>query len=187
MATKKKTAAKKKPSTKETAVKKPAEKKSAVKKAMAKKAPAKQPAAKKQAQGASGLGTRERPWVLKTPPGTSEFEAFRDDTLEPPALVVRVGKTELRYHLRCIDDLHALLVTHGGWMPLGGADEQKPAADGSVEAWGRSPKNPVGGWYGLKKGLRGRFGVYVPPVLEVLGLAEVEHQPKNNRMRACTP
>jgi hypothetical protein len=161
----------------------------AAKKAPAKKAPAKKAAvktspAKKQAGGSSGLGTRERPWVLKTPPGSSEFEAFRDDTLDPPALVVRVGKTELRYHLRCIDDLSALLAAHGDWMPLGGADEQKPAAEGSVEAWGRSPKNPVGGWYGLKKGLRGRFGVYVPPVLEVLGLAELEHQPKNNRIRA---
>jgi hypothetical protein len=183
MAAKKKTAAKKAPA-KKAALEKPAAKKSAVKKAVAKKTPAKQPAAKKQAQDASGLGTRERPWVLKTPPGTSEFEAFRDDTLEPPALVVRVGKTELRYHLRCINDLQAQLVAHGDWMPLGGADEQKPAAEGSVEAWGRSSKNPVGGWYGLKKGLRGRFGVYVPPVLEALGLAEVQHQPKNNRMRA---
>jgi hypothetical protein len=131
-----------------------------------------------------GPGTREQPWSLKTPPGSSEFEAFRDEALDPPALVVRVGKTELRYHLRCIDDLHAMLVAHGDWMPLGGADEQKPAADGTVEAWARSPKNPVKGWYGLKKGLRGRFAVYVPPVLEALKLAEVEHQPKNNRMRA---
>jgi hypothetical protein len=181
-------AAAKKAPAKKTAAKKAPAKKPAAKKAPAKKAPAKTAAkkapAKKQAAGSSNLGTRERPWVLKTPPGTSEFEAFRDDTLDPPALVVRVGKTELRYHLRCIDDLRALLVAHRDWMPLGGADEQKPAADGSVEAWGRSPKNPVGGWYGLKKGLRGRFGVYVPPVLEALGLAEVEHQPKNNRMRA---
>jgi hypothetical protein len=131
-----------------------------------------------------GPGTKESPWRLTTPPGTAEFEAYRDPSLDPPALVVRVGKTELRYHLSAIDDLHALLVKHGDWMPLGGADEQKPAADGTVEAWGRSPGNPVGGWYGLKKGLRGRFGVYLPPVLEALGLAEVEHQPKNNRMRA---
>jgi hypothetical protein len=129
-------------------------------------------------------GTRDKPWSLKTPPGASAFEAFRDDTLDPPALVVRVGKTELRYHLRCIEDLHQMLVKHGDWMALGAADEQKDAADGTVEAWGRSPKNPVKGWYGLKKGLRGRFGVYVPPVLEALKLAEVEHNPKNNRMRA---
>ncbi len=129
-------------------------------------------------------GTKANPWKLKTPPGTAEFEAYRDEEADPPALVVQVGKTQLRYHLRCIDDLRAMLEKHGDWMPLGGADEQKPAAEGTVEAWGRSETNPVEGWYGLKKGLRGRFGVYVPPVLEALGLAEVEHNPKNNRMRA---
>lgn len=129
-------------------------------------------------------GTREHPWTLKTPSGASEFVAFRDSNLDPPVLVVQVGNTELRYQLRCVDDLAAALKAHGDWMPLGSADEQKPAADGTVEAWGRSPKNPVGGWYGLKKGLRGRFGNYVPPVLEKLGLAEVEHNPKGNRMRA---
>jgi hypothetical protein len=129
-------------------------------------------------------GTRETPWTLKTPPGTSEFEAFRDDAADPPALVVRVGKTELRYHLRCLDDLHAMLKKHGDWMLLGSADEQKPAAEGTVEAWARSAANPVGGWYGLKKGLRGRFANYVPPVMEALGCAEVEHNPRNNRMRA---
>ena len=131
-----------------------------------------------------GSGTRQTPWVLKTPPGTSEFQAFRDPALDPPALVVTVGKTELRYQLRCLDDLHAMLTKRGDWMALGSADEQKPAAEGTVEAWARSPKNPVGGWYGLKKGLRGRFGMYVPPVMEALKLAEVEHLPKNNRMRA---
>ena len=129
-------------------------------------------------------GTKDSPWALKTPPGTSDFEAFRDESATPPALVVKVGKTELRYHLRAIDDLHAMLEKHGDWMLLGSADEQKPAADGTVEAWGRSEKNPVKGWYGIKKGLRGRFGMYVPPVLEALGLAEVEHNAKNNRMRA---
>jgi hypothetical protein len=129
-------------------------------------------------------GTKENPWLLKTPPGTSEFMAYRDETLTPPALVVMVGKTELRYDLRCINDLHAMLKKHGDWMPLGSADEQKPAVKGTVEAWGRSPKNPIGGWYGLKKGLRGRFGMYVPPAMEVLKLAEVEHNPKNNRMKA---
>jgi hypothetical protein len=131
-----------------------------------------------------GDGTRETPWKLTTPPGTSTFEAFRDETLDPPALVVLVGKTELRYHLRCVDDLRAMLTEHADWMPLGAADEQKPAAEGTVEAWARSTDNPVGGWYGLKKGFRGRFAVYVPPVLEALGLAEVEHNPRNNRMRA---
>jgi hypothetical protein len=131
-----------------------------------------------------GDGTKESPWVLTTPPGKSQFEAYRDESLDPPTLVVQVGTTQVRYQLRCIDDLHAMLVAHGDWMPLGNADEQKPAAEGTVEAWGRSEDNPVGGWYGLKKGLRGRFGNYVPPVLEVLGLAEVEHNPRNNRMRA---
>ena len=131
-----------------------------------------------------GAGTKQSPWVLKTPPGQSEFTAYRDESLDPPALVVWVGKAELRYHLRCLDDLAKMLKAHGDWMPLGNADEQKPAAAGTVEAWARSPKNPVGGWYGLKKGLRGRFGNYVPPVMEGLGLAEVEHNPRNNRMRA---
>ena len=131
-----------------------------------------------------GSGTRQSPWNLKTPPGTSEFTAYRDETLDPPTLIVQVGKTEVRYQLRGLDDLHAMLKQHGEWMPLGSADEQKPAAEGTVEAWARSPKNPVGGWYGLKKGLRGRFAMYVPPVMEAMGLAEVEHLPKNNRMRA---
>ena len=132
----------------------------------------------------SEAGTKENPWKLKTPPGTSEFEAYKDEAAEPPALVVQVGSTQLRYQLRCIEDLHAMLKARGDWMPLGSADEQKPAAEGTVEAWGRSPKNPVGGWYGLKKGYRGRFGVYVPMVLKKLGLAEVEENPRNNRMRA---
>ena len=136
------------------------------------------------ADGIKGNGTREDPWLLKTPPGSSEFTAFRDEALDPPALVVQVGTTELRYDLRCLDDLHAMLKEQGDWVPLGSADEQKPAADGTVEAWGRSSANPVGGWYGLKKGLRGRFGMYVPPVMEALGLAEVEHNPRNNRMRS---
>ena len=131
-----------------------------------------------------GAGTRESPWLLQTPSRQGTFEAYRDESAEPPALVVQVGKTELRYQLRCLDDLHQMLQEHGDWLPLGSADEQKPAAEGTVEAWGRSPENPVGGWYGLKKGLRGRFGNYVPPVLEALGRAEVEHNPRNNRMRA---
>jgi hypothetical protein len=131
-----------------------------------------------------GLGTAASPWQLATPPGTSEYQAHQDEAADPPALVVQVGKTQLRYHLSAIGDLHAMLKKHGDWVPLGSADEQKPAAEGTVEAWGRSATNPVKGWYGLKKGLRGRFGMYVPPVLEALGLAEVEHNPKNNRMRA---
>jgi hypothetical protein len=133
---------------------------------------------------AEGQGTKQDPWKLKTPPGTSEYLMYRDEAASPPALVCLVGKTELRYDLRCIEDLHAMLKSHGDWMPLGSADEQKTAAEGTVEAWGRSADNPVGGWYGLKKGLRGRFGMYLPPLLEALGLAEVEHTPRNNRMRA---
>jgi hypothetical protein len=131
---------------------------------------------------AQGKGTKESPWLLKTPPQTSEFTMYKDEANK--ILVCTVGKTVLHYDIRCIDDLQAMLKKHGDWMELGSADEQKPAKEGTVEAWGRSPKNPVGGWYGLKKGLRGRFGMYVPPVLEVLGLAEVEHNPRGNRMRA---
>lgn len=130
-----------------------------------------------------GAGTKAKPWKLKTPPGTSSFEAYRDEDADPPALVVQVGSTQLRYHLRAIEDLHAMLKTHGDWMPLGSADEQKDARDGTVEAWARSAKNPVKGWYGLRKGYRGRFAMYVPPVLEALGMAEVEHGTRNNRMR----
>ncbi len=131
-----------------------------------------------------GIGTPEDPWRLHTPSGTSEFLVHRDEQSAPPALVVRVGKTELRYHLHCIEDLQAMLRKQGDWVPLGNADEGKPVVDGSVEAWARSEQNPVGGYYGLRKGYRGRFGNYVPSVLEALGLAEVEHNPRNNRMRA---
>lgn len=131
-----------------------------------------------------GKGTAGDPWVLKTPPGTSEYKMYRDEAADPPALMCIVGTTKLSYHLRCIEDLHAMLKKHGDWMVLGSADEQKPAAEGTVEAWARSPKNPVKGWYGLKKGLRGRFAMYVPPLMEALGKAEVEHNPKGNRMRA---
>jgi hypothetical protein len=132
----------------------------------------------------TGSGTPEDPWVLTTPSGSSQYQIYRDEAAEPPALVCTVGKTVLGYRLRAIDDLHKMLLDKGDWVPLGSADEQKPVAEGTVEAWGRAPDNPAGGWYGLKKGLRGRFGNYVPPVLEVLGLAEVEHAARNNRMRA---
>ena len=132
----------------------------------------------------TGTGTKDDPWVLTTPPGTSEYLMYRDESADPRAIVCVVGKTTLGYQLRAIEDLHTMLKAHGDWMPLGAADEQKPAAEGTVEAWARSADNPVGGWYGLKKGLRGRFGMYMPPLLEALGLAEVEHNPRNNRMRA---
>ena len=133
---------------------------------------------------ATGDGTKAKPWKLKTPSGSGDYVMYKDEAGDPPAIVCVVGTTTLRYHLRAIEDLHAMLKKHGDWMLLGSADEQKPAADGTVEDWARSPKNPVKGWYGLKKGLRGRFGMYMPPLLEALGLAEVEHNAKNNRMRA---
>jgi hypothetical protein len=136
------------------------------------------------AKSSPGAGTREDPWRLKTPSGASEFLAFRDLTVDPPARVIRAGPTELRYQLRGLDDLTAALKARGDWMRPGSADEQKPAASDPVEAGGRSPTNPVRGWYGERKGYRGRFGMYVPPVLEALGRAELEHLPKNNRMRA---
>src|SRR5579871_5090738 len=133
----------------------------------------------------SGSGTQSDPWKLKTPPQTSEYEMYLDERDGRRVIVCVVGKTILLYDARAIDDLHAMLREHGDWMELGSADEQKPAKEGTVEAWGRSPDNPVGGWYGLKKGLRGRFGMYIPPLMEELGLAEVEHNPRNNRMRAA--
>ncbi len=133
---------------------------------------------------ATGRGTKDDPWQLTTPPGTSAYQMWLDDSSDPPAIVCQVGGTQLKYQKRAIDDLHAMLKANGGWMDLGGADEQKPAAEGTVEAWGRSESNPVGGWYGMKKGLRGRFGVYMPPLMEALGLVELTHDAKNNKMRA---
>lgn len=133
---------------------------------------------------AGGTGTKDDPWVLRTPPGTSEYTMYRDDSADPPELVCQVGSTKLRYLARSIEDVPAMLRQAGGWMDLGGADENKPAKEGTLEAWARSATNPVGGWYGLRKGYRGRFAVYVPPLLEYLGLAELEHNPKNNRIRA---
>jgi hypothetical protein len=131
-----------------------------------------------------GAGTREDPWQLKTAPGTSDYTMYRDEAADPPALVCQVGSTTLKYHLSAIDDLHAWLKAQGDWVPLGAADEQKDAAAGTVEAFGRDPSNPVGGWYGLRKGYRGRFGMYLPPLLEALGLVELEHNARNNRVRA---
>jgi len=129
-------------------------------------------------------GTKEQPWMLKTPSGTSEYTLYKDETTTSPILVCTVGKTVLQYDFRCINDLYEMLKKHNDWLELGSADEQKQAKEGTVEAWGRSSDNPIGGWYGLKKGLRGRFGMYIPPLMEELGLAELEHNPKNNRMRA---
>ena len=131
-----------------------------------------------------GDGTKTSPWRLTTAPGSSSYEMYRDEAGDPPALVCVVGSTTLKYHLSGVDDLTAWLRAQGDWVPLGAADEKKDAADGTVEAWGRSAGNPVGGWYGLRNGYRGRFGMYLPPLLEVLGLAELTHDPRNNSIRA---
>lgn len=130
------------------------------------------------------IGTPAKPLALKTPPLSSDYTMHVDEVGGKEVLVCTVGKTVLHYDLRCIDDLHTMLKKHGDWIELGSADEQKPAKDGTVEAWGRSDKNPIGGWYGLKKGLRGRFGMYLPPLMEALGLAEVTHEARGNKMRA---
>src|SRR5262245_45338970 len=132
----------------------------------------------------TGTGTVDDPWHLHTPPGTSEYQMYRDDTADPPELVCQVGSTKLRYLARCLADVPAMLEKHGDWIELGSADENKSAKDGTLEAWARSASNPVGGWYGLRKGYRGRFAMYVPPLLELLGLVELEHNARNNRMRA---
>jgi hypothetical protein len=129
-------------------------------------------------------GTKEDPWNLTTPPGTSEYLMYKDESADPPVIVCQVGSTRLMYLGRAIDDLHSWLKEQGDWVPLGAADEGKDPAPGTVEAWGRSESNPVGGWYGTRKGYRGRFGMYMPPLLEALGLAEVTHDPRNNSMRA---
>lgn len=131
-----------------------------------------------------GLGAQDDPWQLKTPPLSSDFLAWRDDDRDPSALVVQVGKTQLSYQWRAIAEAHTMLLAHGDWMALGNADEGKPTKPGTLEDWARSPDNPVGGYYGLRKGYRGRFANYVSPVLELLGLVELEHNPRNNRIRA---
>jgi hypothetical protein len=132
----------------------------------------------------AGSGTKADPWVLRTPPGTSEYTMYLDEAGDPPAIVCQVGSTTLKYDRRAIDDTVAMLAQHGDWMELGAADEQKDAKPGTVEAWARDASNPVGGWYGLRKGYRGRFGMYMPPLLEALGLVELTHDAKGNKMRA---
>ena len=129
-------------------------------------------------------GTKDNPWKLKTAPNTSAYEMYRDVKDGQDVIICVVGKTTLVYDARCLAQLETMLKKHGDWMDLGGTDEQKEAKEGTVEAWGRSPANPNGGWYGLKKGLRGRFGVYIPPLMEELCLAEITHEAKNNKMRA---
>ncbi|MCL4507823.1 MAG: hypothetical protein M1434_00930 [Chloroflexi bacterium] len=131
-----------------------------------------------------GLGTREKPWVLQAPGTAVEYQMYRDERSEPQALVCIAGSTERRYMSRCIQDLYDMLKERNDWMPLGSTVEQKPAEEGTVEAWARSPGNPVGGWYGLTRGMRGHFAMYIPPLMEALSLAEVTHELKDNRMRA---
>ena len=132
----------------------------------------------------TGTGSKLDPWQLTTAPGSSAYSMYRDDSVEPAELVCVVGSTTLKYQARAIEEIHAMQLARGDWVPLGAADENKDAAEGTVEAWGRSADNPVGGWYGLRKGYRGRFGMYLPPLLEELGLVELEHNPRNNRVRA---
>ncbi|MBA2349605.1 MAG: hypothetical protein H0V81_15060 [Solirubrobacterales bacterium] len=134
--------------------------------------------------GAHGSGTKDDPWQLVTPPGSSAYTMYADETLDPPQLVCVVGKAKLAYDLRALEDAHAMLVAHGDWMELGIADEGKPAMEGTLEAWARSEDIPLGGFYGLKKGMRGRFAMYVPPLLEALGRVELTHVARNNRVRA---
>jgi hypothetical protein len=129
-------------------------------------------------------GTKSNPWNLKTAPQTAEYQMYMDEKDGKKIIVCVVGKTILHYDAKCLTDLHDMLKKHGDWMELGAADEQKPAKEGTIEAWGRSENNPVGGWYGLKKGFRGRFGMYVPPLMEELGLAELTHDARGNKMRA---
>lgn len=131
-----------------------------------------------------GSGTADDPWVLTTPPGSSEYTMHRDEAADPPALICQVGSTKLSYQLRCLEDLHSMLKEHGDWMDLGASDEKKEPNAGTVEAWGRAADNPVGGFYGLRKGYRGRFGMYVPPLMEALGMVELTHEKRNNKMRA---
>lgn len=127
---------------------------------------------------------KDNPWKLKTPPNTSDYTMHVDEKDGEEILVCTVGTTILNYKYRALMDLHAMLKQHGDWMEMGSKDEKQDTQEGTVEHWARSASNPVGGWYGLRKGYRGRFGMYIPPLMEALGLAEIEHNPRNNRMRA---
>jgi len=134
----------------------------------------------------SGSGTKDDPWELLTPPLKSGYTIYRDDAAEPPILVCQVGSTKLTYLARVLDDLPAMLATHGDWMELGSKDEKQATKLGTVEHWARSEDNPVGGWYGQRKGYRGRVANYIPPLLEALGRVELEHKARGNRVRALS-
>ena len=128
--------------------------------------------------------TKENPWKLKTAPGTSSYEMYIDEKDGKDIIVCVVGKTILHYDARIIEDMHKMLNDLGDWMPMGSKDEKVDTKDGTLEHWGRSADNPIGGWYGLKKNFRGRVGMYIPPLMEELGLAEIEHNARNNRIKA---
>ncbi len=128
--------------------------------------------------------TKENPWKLKTPPLSSEYEMYIDEKDGREIIVCTVGKTILHYDYSVIQDLYEELKKINDWVLLGSKDEKAEAKEGTVEYWARSKDNPIGGWYGLKKGLRGRVGMYIPPLMEALGLATVEHNKRNNRMKA---
>ncbi|UTW63665.1 hypothetical protein KFE98_05835 [bacterium SCSIO 12741] len=127
---------------------------------------------------------KDNPWILKTPPQSSTYEMYVDEKDGEEIIVCTVGKTVLHYRYRCLEDLHKMLTDHGDWILLGSKDEKQDTKPDTVEHWARSADNPVGGWYGLKKNFRGRFAMYIPPLMEELGLAEVEHNKRNNRMKA---
>ena len=129
------------------------------------------------------IGTKDKPLTLKTPPGTASYTMHVEEGDGRDILVCTVGSTVLHYDIRCIDDLAAMLKSHGDWIPLGSKDEKQETKAGTVEHWARSEDNPIGGWYGLKKNFRGRFAMYISPLMEHLGLADVEHNARDNRMR----
>ena len=132
----------------------------------------------------SGEGTKDSPWELTTPPGKSGFLAWREPDNDPPTVKVQVGSTWLRYHIQAVEDLHAMLVAHGDWMELGNKDEGKDPKEDTVEAYGRDPGNPVGGYYGIRKGYRGRFANYITPILKVQGRVEFEKRGRGWWVRA---
>lgn len=131
---------------------------------------------------ASGNGTEDDPWKLNTPLGKAEFEMHIDE--DKDVLHCQVGKTWLHYRRTALDDLHAMLMEHGDWMELGNKDEKAETKPGTVEHWARSEDNPVKGWYGLRKGYRGRFASYVSPVLARLGKVEFEKRGRSVWVRA---
>jgi hypothetical protein len=128
--------------------------------------------------------TKDNPWKLKTPPGTAEYTMHIEEKDGKEVLVCTVGKTVLLYDIRCITDLHTMLKKHGDWMDLGGADEQKPAKEGTVEAWGRSEKNPCERLVRFEEGIAWPLRCVPAAVDGSAGLAEVTHEAKGNRMRA---